>query len=83
MSPEKRVYAKRVPSGRADLWKVRRPLLTFLDIELTERCNNDCIHCSINQPAGDAEAARREMTAAEIRTLLEEAASLGDRKAHV
>ncbi len=77
MSPEKRVYAKRVPSGGADLWKVRRPLLIFLDIELTERCDNDCIHCSINRPAGDAEAARREMTAAEIRTLLEEAASLG------
>ena len=24
--------------------------LGHLDIELTERCNNDCIHCCINLP---------------------------------
>ncbi len=36
--------------------------LECLDIELTERCNNDCIHCCINLPAGDAEAQAREMT---------------------
>jgi len=27
-----------------------------LDIELTERCDNDCVHCCINLPAGDAAA---------------------------
>ncbi|HHF52239.1 MAG TPA: hypothetical protein ENL46_06120, partial [Candidatus Aminicenantes bacterium] len=26
------------------------PLLAKLDMELTERCNNNCIHCYINQP---------------------------------
>ena len=30
--------------------------LGSLDIELTERCNNDCIHCCINLPANDAGA---------------------------
>ena len=34
-------------------------ILTSLDIELTERCNNDCIHCYINLPAGDALAISR------------------------
>ena len=27
-----------------------------LDIELTERCDNDCVHCCINLPVGDAAA---------------------------
>ena len=29
------------------------PRLGRLDIELTERCNNNCIHCYINRPAND------------------------------
>ncbi|MBN1939965.1 MAG: radical SAM protein, partial [Candidatus Aminicenantes bacterium] len=53
------------------------PRLGSLDIELTERCNNDCIHCCINLPANDAAARAREMTAEQIKTILTEAASLG------
>jgi MoaA/NifB/PqqE/SkfB family radical SAM enzyme len=30
------------------------PSLPHLDVELTERCNNACLHCYINLPAGDA-----------------------------
>ncbi len=48
-----------------------------LDIELTERCNNDCIHCCINLPANDANARAREMTAAQIKDILQQAADLG------
>jgi radical SAM protein with 4Fe4S-binding SPASM domain len=51
--------------------------LGHLDIELTERCNNDCIHCCINLPAGDNEARAREMTADQIRDILRQAAALG------
>jgi radical SAM protein with 4Fe4S-binding SPASM domain len=48
-----------------------------LDIELTERCNNDCIHCCINLPASDRKAKAREMTADRVKEILKEAAGLG------
>jgi len=51
--------------------------LAALEIELTERCDNDCIHCCIDLPAGDAAAAAREMTTSEASGLLDQAADLG------
>jgi radical SAM protein with 4Fe4S-binding SPASM domain len=51
--------------------------LGSLDIELTERCNNNCIHCCINLPADDRVAAEREMTTHQLQELLTEAADLG------
>lgn len=51
-------------------------MLGRLDMELTERCNNDCIHCCINLPEDDP-ARSREMTTNEVRSILTEAASLG------
>jgi len=52
-------------------------LLGRLDIELTERCDNDCIHCCICLPEDHAEARLREMSAAEVVQLLEQACDLG------
>ena len=46
-------------------------------MELTERCNNDCIHCCINLPADDRAARERELSTAEIKAILSEAAALG------
>ncbi len=51
--------------------------LRHLDIELTERCNNNCIHCCINLPANDSEAQAREMTAEQVKDILKQAARLG------
>lgn len=59
------------------MWKNKQPLLTRLDIELTERCNNNCIHCCINLPADDIRAKEQELTTAEVKEILKEAASLG------
>jgi radical SAM protein with 4Fe4S-binding SPASM domain len=70
-------FVRRVASARAGLWAAKAPALTRLDIELTERCGNDCLHCSINRPAGDAEARSREWPAARWKALLDEAAALG------
>ncbi|MBP7706960.1 MAG: radical SAM protein [Candidatus Aminicenantes bacterium] len=72
-----KAFVRRVPSARSGLWAAKAPALTRLDIELTERCNNDCLHCSVNRPAGDAEARSREWPAARWRALLDEAAALG------
>ncbi|MCU0606662.1 MAG: radical SAM protein [Candidatus Edwardsbacteria bacterium] len=55
----------------------RAPRLRQLDVELTERCNNDCVHCCINLPAGDGRARRRELTAAQLDRVFAQAAQLG------
>ena len=70
-------YSKKVAWGTAALWPDKRPLLGRLDMELTERCNSDCIHCSINLPADDQAARERELSTAEIKAILKESASLG------
>ncbi len=77
MSGAGKSYAKRVPSGPASLWKSGGPLLVWLDFELTERCNNACLHCNINRPANDREAKAREMSTEDIRDILAEAADMG------
>lgn len=51
--------------------------LGHLDIELTERCNNNCIHCCINLPEDDREAQSREMTTEQVKKILTDAADLG------
>lgn len=51
--------------------------LAQLDIELTERCPNACIHCCINRPANDQEAQAREMSTAQVKSILDQAAALG------
>jgi radical SAM protein with 4Fe4S-binding SPASM domain len=53
-----------------------RPLLGRLDMELTERCNNNCIHCYINLPVDDPCKAR-ELSAEKIKAILMEAVDLG------
>jgi radical SAM protein with 4Fe4S-binding SPASM domain len=51
--------------------------LGILDMELTERCNNNCIHCNINLAADDEDAVKRELGTDESKAILEEAATLG------
>jgi radical SAM protein with 4Fe4S-binding SPASM domain len=70
-------YAARARWDQAGLWAGGGPRLEHIDIELTERCNNDCLHCYINRPAGEAKARDREMSAVRIGGILAEAASLG------
>ena len=74
---ERNPYFTKVSSNKVSLWKDRGPLLGSLDVELTERCNNDCIHCCINLRADDLKARERELSTEEIKGILREAASLG------
>lgn len=46
-------------------------------VELTERCNNDCIHCYINRPEHDPQALHSEMSTATVINFLEQACELG------
>lgn len=70
-------FVRRVPAAASELWRTARPLLARLDIELTERCNNRCLHCSVARPAGDAGAKAGEWPASRWQALLDEAAGLG------
>ncbi len=49
-------------------------------IELTHRCNLACLHCYVNQPAGDSDVARREMSTTEVCRIIDELAGLGTMK---
>ncbi len=62
--------------ARPEEWRLVPPL-SELVIELTERCNNACLHCCINLPATDAEARAREMTTAQVQDILRQLAALG------
>lgn len=63
--------------GKTNFWKKIKPLLGRLDIELTERCNNNCIHCCINLPVDNLLAKEKELSSEEIKNILKEAVSLG------
>ncbi|HNQ50755.1 MAG TPA: radical SAM protein [Candidatus Omnitrophota bacterium] len=72
-----RPYVKTVNVDRAGLWVTSAPIISRLDIELTERCNNNCIHCYINLPANDPAAKRKELSTNALKNILKEAVSLG------
>jgi len=71
------MHAIKQPADKPLFKQSNRMLLGRLDIELTERCNNNCVHCCINLPANDLEALSRELATEEIKAVLKEAASLG------
>lgn len=70
-------YVKNISAASYDLLRGKRSLLPKLDLELTERCNNRCIHCYINRPENDLEAQAREMDTDFILDLFRQAADLG------
>lgn len=72
-------YVSVLPRSEHRLWRARRLRLGHLDIELTERCNNRCIHCLINRSEDDAEARAAEMDTDFIQEVLRQAAELGCR----
>lgn len=69
------VIKKRI--SKTSIWQDNRPILCDLTVELTERCNNDCIHCYINAPTNELNAKQKELSSDEIKEILKEAVSLG------
>jgi radical SAM protein with 4Fe4S-binding SPASM domain len=46
-------------------------------MELTERCDSDCIHCSTNLPDNDIKAKQKELSTVQWENILTQAADLG------
>lgn len=46
-------------------------------IDLTSRCNLNCVHCYINQPPGSLEAIAAEMTTSQVKSILDQIAAAG------
>lgn len=46
-------------------------------MDLTARCNNDCVHCYINQATHDRQALEKELTLDEIKVITAQAVDLG------
>jgi radical SAM protein with 4Fe4S-binding SPASM domain len=55
----------------------RRGTPLGFDLEITARCNNDCRHCFINLPAGDAAARAGELPPEDFVRIAREAVDLG------
>ncbi len=75
-------YIERISVDRFPLWEKMKDKgrLSQVSTELTERCNNNCVHCYINLPANDEEAQKnkkKEITFEEIKTIADEAARMG------
>jgi len=51
--------------------------IKLIDIELTERCNNRCIHCYINQPEKAPHLQTRESSTEAVKAILRQAVNLG------
>jgi len=71
------LHVEKLNINRNVFWRGSNPFPIRLDMELTERCNNNCVHCCINLPATDRKAQRRELTTEQIKQILKEAVSLG------
>jgi radical SAM protein with 4Fe4S-binding SPASM domain len=70
-------YAVKRVLGQAPILKGSGAPVEQIDIELTERCNNDCIHCCINRSAADTAASAAEMKTEQVRDFLQQAADIG------
>ena len=70
-------FVKKLKAHEFNLFKGNKPLLGRLDIELTERCNNNCIHCCINKSEFDSDALTKEMSTDFVKEILTEAERIG------
>jgi len=72
-----KTYVRKININKTAPRKKKKAILGMLDIELTERCNNNCIHCCINLPENDTKAKAKELSTKQIKDILKEAVSLG------
>ncbi len=71
--------AKIIPLPDYPLWEKTKEkrILLRLTLELTKRCNNNCIHCYNNLPQEDVHAKKKELSTEEIKDIVDQAVDLG------
>lgn len=72
-------HIKTITVPEFPLWekaKKSRTLLS-LSLEITPRCNNNCVHCYINTPEKDANSIRSELSFTQWTDIIDEACDLG------
>jgi radical SAM protein with 4Fe4S-binding SPASM domain len=72
-----RAYSVKRNVFQETVFRGKQPLLSHIDIELTERCNNACLHCYINLPEHDHHAKQNELSTDQWKEILRQAAELG------
>jgi len=77
MKNRNKPYFVKQDIGKSPFFKKNSSVLNHLDIELTERCNNNCVHCYINLPAEEAAVKEKELTTGRVKEIIKEAVSLG------
>jgi len=70
-------YISKLDINKVSLWGNKKRTISKLDMELTERCNNNCIHCYINLPPDDPLAKQQELSTEEVKDIIKQAADLG------
>ena len=70
-------YVRRINIQQSGLFHKRKPFLTQLDIELTERCNNNCVHCYINLPENCEKSKKKELSTSQWKEIIKESSELG------
>ncbi len=72
-------YAEKITLDHFPLWQRMKDKrhLSQVSMELTERCNNNCVHCYINLPVNDDQAKKREITFEEIKAIVDQATGMG------
>jgi radical SAM protein with 4Fe4S-binding SPASM domain len=65
-----------INSSFGQMIRKRKSIVTSR-IEITARCNNNCSHCYINLPSQDRQAQESELTLTQIKSLVDQARSLG------
>ena len=72
-------YIEKINLDHFPIWQKTKGkgYLSHVSMELTERCNNNCIHCYINLPADDEEAKGKEISFEEVKAIVDETARIG------
>lgn len=77
MTKKSAIYITTVPNYINQKPRVHKRSALAFEIEITNRCNNNCRHCYINLPPNDREEKKREMTLETISRIADQAVELG------
>lgn len=77
MSKKTIVIRTRIPKFVERNAHVQKRRAAAFEIEITNRCNNNCRHCYINRPANDMEEKIKEMSLEKISYIADQAVALG------